>query len=254
MKKLNKNQDPFNAYSHYYNLLYKDKDYAREVDYIQNLLNQYDIINGDLLEFGSGTGKHGSLLTLHGHKIHGVERSAEMVSQTPISQDFTCEQGDICTIKINRSFDAVLSLFHVMSYQTTNENVTSVFARASEHLKAGGLFIFDFWYSPAVYSQQPSVRIKRMSDDTIEITRIAEPIIFSNENRVDVCYTIYAREIKSNQMTTLSETHPMRHFSLPEIDLLAKSNGFIRLRTEEFLTGKSASVDTWGVCVVLKRI
>lgn len=254
MNELSTDQNLFNAYGHYYNLLYKDKDYAGETEYIHNLLNQHDIINGDILEFGSGTGKHGNLLALQGHKIHGIERSAEMVSQASSCEGFTCEQGDICTIKINRRFDAVLSLFHVLSYQISNENVSAVFARASEHLKTGGIFIFDFWYSPAVYSQQPVVRVKRMLDDAVEITRIAEPIIYPNENRVDVCYTIYAREIASNKVSTLNEIHPMRHFSLPEIDMFAQSNGFALMRTEEFLTGKSAGVDTWGVCVILKRL
>jgi hypothetical protein len=71
---------------------------------------------------------------------------------------------------------------------------------------------------------------------------------------VDVNYTIYARDLESDTVQTLSETHPMRHFSLPEIDLLAQANGFARIAAEEFLTGKPAGEDTWGVCVTLKRI
>jgi hypothetical protein len=46
----------------------------------------------------------------------------------------------------------------------------------------------------------------------------------------------------------------MRHFSLPEIDLLANAHGFERVNTEEFLTGNPAGENTWGVCVTLKRI
>lgn len=246
--------DVFNAYSRYYDLLYKDKDYVGEAGYIQALLARHGKTQSSLLEFGSGTGKHGCLLAERGFSVHGIERSAEMVARANRSVGFTCQQGDICTIQMGRIYDAVLSLFHVVSYQTNNADVQAVFARAAEHLITGGLFVFDFWYSPAVYAQQPAIRVKRMADDQIEITRIAEPVIYPNENRVDVSYTIYARDIASGGVQTLSETHPMRHFSLPEIDLLAEANGFTRIAAEEFLTGKPAGDDTWGVCVTLKRI
>lgn len=243
----------FNAYSSYYDLLYRDKDYLGEVNYIQSLLNRQGITKGNLLEFGSGTGKHGRLLADRGYHVHGIERSAEMIAQAMSSNGFTCEQGDICTVQLGRIYDAVLSLFHVVSYQTSNADLMAVFARAADHLKKGGLFIFDFWYSPAVYKQRPVVRVKRMSDELVEITRIAEPILYPNENRVDVNYTIYAKDLLSGAIQSLSETHPMRHFSLPEIDLLASIHGFDCICAEEFLSGKPAGEETWGVCVTLKK-
>jgi SAM-dependent methyltransferase len=243
----------FNAYSRYYDLLYRDKDYVAEAEYIAGLLERFGVSGKRLLEFGSGTGKHGRLLAAHGYEVTGIERSAEMVAQAETASGFSCEQGDICTVQLGQTFDAVLSLFHVVSYQTTNDAVQAVFARAAEHLEADGLFVFDVWYSPAVYAQKPVVRVKRMADDELEITRIAEPALHSNENRVDVNYNIFARDIASGAVETITETHPMRHYSLPELDLLAQMNGFAVLRTEEFLTGNSPSEGTWSVCLVMKR-
>lgn len=244
----------FSAYSSYYDLLYRDKDYAGEAEYIRSVLTRHGIPQGDLLEFGSGTGKHGRLLAGKGYRVHGIERSAEMVAQAGQTGGFTCQQGDICAVRLGRTFAAVLSLFHVISYQTSNESLNAVFARAAEHLATSGLFIFDFWYSPAVYAQRPVVRVKRMADDQVEITRIAEPKLYSSENRVDVNYDIFARDLTTGAVQTLSETHPMRHFSLPEIDLLAAAHGFQRIGAEEFLTGSPPGEDTWGVCVTLQRV
>ena len=59
----------FDAYSRYYDLLYQDKDYDGEVDYIDSLLRKYKTPGNDLLEFGSGTGKHGRLLIEKGYNI-----------------------------------------------------------------------------------------------------------------------------------------------------------------------------------------
>lgn len=243
----------FDAYSRYYNLLYLDKDYAAEVDYLDRLLQRHGIGGKDLLEFGSGTGKHGRLLAERGYRVLGIERSAEMVAQTIPSNGFTCQQGDICTVRLGRSFDAVLSLFHVISYQTTNDAIKEVFARAAEHLRPGGLFVFDVWYSPAVHAQRPTVRIKRLEGEGVRITRIAEPKIHCNENQVDVNYSIFAEDLATGTVQTLTETHPMRHFSLPELSLLADMTGFERLAAEGFLTGAPPSEDTWGLCLVLKK-
>lgn len=243
----------FDQYSRYYNLLYRDKDYAAETGYLRDLLARHGIRSGDILEFGSGTGKHGRLLTEHGFNVHGIERSAEMVALANQTDGFTCEVGDILTARMGRTYDAVLSLFHVVSYQTTNEQVKAVLASAYEHLEPGGLFIFDIWYTPAVYAQGCTVRVKRMADSEVEITRVAEPEILPNENRVNVHYTVFSRQRADGVMHVLHETHGMRHFSIPEIDFAAEAAGFHRIAAEEFLTANAPGENTWGVCFVLKR-
>jgi len=129
-----KNNSIFNAYGHYYDLLYKDKDYSAEVNYIDSLLKEYTTSGNILLEFGSGTGRHGRLLAERGYKITGIELSESMVQKACQSNGFTSLQGDIRTIKLNRSYNAVVSLFHVVSYQVTNSDILSVFKNAAEHL------------------------------------------------------------------------------------------------------------------------
>ena len=244
----------FDAYSHYYDILYQDKGYEGEVEYIDSLLQAYSVSGCELLEFGSGTGKHGRLLAEKGYNIKGIELSNSMVQKAQKTDGFTCQQGDIRKISLGRSFDAVLSLFHVVSYQTTNADVQAVFQRATEHLEKGGLFVFDVWYSPAVYNLKPETRVKRMKNDEVEVIRIAEPNIRTNENRVDVNYTVLVKDKLSSENHTFSETHPMRHFSIPEIEHFAEINNFQVLKTEEFLTGNQPSEKTWGVCFILRKV
>lgn len=248
------NKSVFNIYSQYYDLLYKDKNYCAEAKYISSLLQRYNIPNGNLLEFGSGTGKHARFLVEYGYTVHGIERSKDMVENSEKFDGFTCEVGDIANSNVGIAFDAVLSLFHVISYQTNNSQLNAVFSNAAKHLKKEGLFIFDFWFSPAVYNLQPSVKVKRMSDKNVEITRIAEPVNHVNQNLVDVNYSIFVNNLISGSIDYFTELHTMRHFSLPEIDIYATKNGFEIIQFEEYLTGNTPSQDTWGVCVVLKKL
>ena len=251
MRKATKN---FLAYSRYYDLLYQDKDYKAEVRYLLNLLSRCSITSGRLLEFGAGTGKHGELLAEKGFDILGIELSSDMVARAPACQGLQIIQGDIATTTGKGIYDAVLSLFHVMSYQVESSQLLQVFQNAIKHLDIGGMFIFDFWYSPAVCEQRPSVKVKRIHDGGINITRLAEPKIISLENRVDVNYTIFVEDTKTGELTHFKEHHPMRHFTLPELDLIAEGVGFRRLLAEEFGTGNAPSELTWGVCVAFERI
>jgi len=245
--------EPFDAYGRYYDLLYRDKDYAAEVEYVHELLRRHGVAGRELLEFGSGTGKHGRLLAQRGYRVLGIEVAEQMVARAASAPGFETRQGDIRTVRLDRTFDAVLSLFHVVSYQTANDDVQAVFARAAEHLRHGGLFIFDVWYTPAVYAQRPEVRVKRLEDADVAIMRLAEPVVHPNENRVDVNYTIIARGSASGGCHEFAETHPMRHFSLPELDLFAQAAGFERVGAEAFLSGAAPSESTWGLCVILRR-
>lgn len=70
----------FKLYSQYYDLLYEDKDYIAEANYIADLINTYRPHSKSILELGSGTGKHAFLLAEQGYKILGLERSADMVA------------------------------------------------------------------------------------------------------------------------------------------------------------------------------
>jgi len=246
----------FKLYSQYYDLLYQDKNYRAEVDYVDQLIHQYRPKSTSILELGSGTGKHANLLAEKDYYILGLERSAEMVaiaSKTRLKNvDFIV--ADISDFQVNQSFDVALSLFHVISYLTDNQSLINTFGHVHRHLNKNGLFIFDVWHSSAVNFQVPEQRTKTLQNDVIQVTRHANPIIKAEQNMVEVNYAIEVKELKNGTTTNIDELHPMRHFSKPEIELLAYATGFEIVHSEEFLSKAIPSVETWGVCYILKKL
>jgi SAM-dependent methyltransferase len=243
----------FDAYSNYYDLLYENKNYEREVEYVAATIKEIQPTAKTILEFGSGTGLHGILLGKKGYEVFGIERSAEMVSKASL-RGFQSVVGDITAYSSDRKYDAVVSLFHVISYLTTNEQVVKCFRNANRHLTNRGIFMFDVWYTPAVYSLKPEVRMKEVGNDLIDVTRLASPEIDVNLNLVKVNYSVWVKEKATQKIDTFKETHPMRHFSIPEIDLLATLTGFEIDRVEEFVTKEEPSENSWGVCFILRKI
>ena len=251
--------DVFDRYAASYDLLYRDKDYAAETEYVARTLRAAEPKTRTLLEFGSGTGRHGRLLADQGFEVFGIERSKRMVesanaNRSPVrsSGSFDCEQGDIGTVKLGRKFDAVIALFHVMSYQTTDDPLRRAFANAAEHLN-GGLFLFDVWHGPAVVKQPPEIRTKQIENANTKLIRTATPKLRQENHIVAVCYTIVAESVQNGTNETFQEEHLIRYFFPEEIESLARDAAFTIERSEEFMTGRKPSEETWGVSYLLRK-
>ncbi|TWU17108.1 dTDP-3-amino-3,4,6-trideoxy-alpha-D-glucopyranose [Novipirellula galeiformis] len=255
--------ESFGAYSRYYDLLYQDKDYAGETEYIRSLLSRFAPRANHILELGCGTGKHACLLSQEGLHVTGVERSDEMfakASERVIENNASSRgrveitQGDARSVRLKQTFDCILSLFHVFSYQTSNQDVAAMLTTAKTHLTDGGVFIFDLWYGPAVLALLPSTRVKRMEDEHTEVLRIAEPTLDANRNVVDVHYTMLVTDKSDSSVKKLSESHRMRYFFAPEIELFAQSAGMRVIHSEQWMEAAPPSQATWGVTFVVENL
>lgn len=243
----------FNAYSTYYDLLYRDKDYAAESKFIAEILESHlGTKNGSILELGCGTGIHAEHLSNMGFDVTGVDLSAKMIdvarsrTSKKLNAKLGFEIGDVRSARLNSKFDSIISLFHVASYQTSNIDILSMFETASLHLKDGGIFIFDCWYGPAVLRNLPELRVKRINSELISILRIAEPTIFPNENIVKVNYTVQVKSTDGKCSEEFLESHNMRYFFSPEIEYYLQKSGMRLINRVEWLTGRPTGLDTWG--------
>jgi SAM-dependent methyltransferase len=170
-----------------------------------------------------------------------------------IQKAINFQVGDVRTVRVGQQFDSVISLFHVLSYQTTNADLQAEIATAATHLRSGGLFLFDFWYGPAVLTNLPEVRVKRIEDDDLEVTRIAEPQLRTEANQVTVNYHIFLRNRKTSELSEVRESHNMRYLFLPELEMILNSCGFKLLATGSWFSDKPASKDTWYVHAVARK-
>lgn len=251
----------FGNYARYYNLLYQDKDYVGEAKFIDQLIQANAPTSQSILELGCGTGTLALLLVKEGYNVCGVDLSTSMLQEarerfsqiTPkLKAKLTLLQGDIRTIRIDQQFDVIISVFHVFSYQVTNEDLASAFATVKAHLKPGGLFLFDCWYGPTVLTDCPTIRIKSLEDQDVKITRIAEPILHPNLNLVDVNYQIFIKNKNTNIVEELKETHRMRYLFKPEIDKLLTDTNLQLINSGEWMTERELGFDTWGVYFLIR--
>ena len=167
------------------------------------------------------------------------------LSDLEVREKMEFQQGDIREIDLHEQYDVVLSLFHVMSYQTTNEDLVAVFRSAKKHLKSGGVFLFDCWYGPGVLSDPPVTRVKRLEDETCKIVRLAEPEMHPNENLDDVNYQIIIEDKETGSVESIKEQHKMRFLFRPEIEMALMASGMEIIDYGEWMTGNIPSEKSW---------
>src|SRR5579875_3811763 len=247
----------FEAYAGYYDLLYRDKDYPAEAAYVHGLLARHGVpAGGRLLELGCGTGRHAAELARLGYCLHGIDASEAMVAQAEarkpgqLAKQLTMECADVRTVRLAAKFDAVISLFHVASYQVANADLLAMFRTAAHHLKRGGVFAFDCWYGPAVLADRPAVRVKRMEDAHVRVTRVAEPAFAPNENRVDVHYEVAVESKDKPDLRRVKEVHSMRYLFKPEVERFLDEAGLALLTGETWMSGTELGWSSWNAIFV----
>lgn len=247
----------FEEYSRYYDLFYAEKDYASEAAFVEDSIAKYRPGPLSILELGCGTGRHAREFVNRGHSVHGIDLSPGMlgstVPQTPAPGAFSCAVGDARTYRDSRIYDAVVALFHVMSYQVTNEDLLAALETAAVHLGRDGVLLFDAWYGPAVLTLKPERRERQVQAPGLEITRTATPTMFPEQDRVDVSYHVVVVDTKTGQRDAFDEVHCMRYLFSPEVEFLLNAAGFRLAMQCEFLSSHALGLGSWNACFVGKR-
>lgn len=249
----------FREYSNYYDLLYQDKNYKGETQYIHNLMKKYATnAPKKILNIGCGTGNHDIYFSNLGYNVYGIDISEEMISiarsKSMGLKNIHYRKGDGKTTNLNQKFDAVLSLFHTICYQTTEKDLIQYIKNTYRHLKKNGLFIFDIWYGPAVLNDLPKTKTKSVKNNSLHIARETTPTLFVNNNTVNVNFNISIKDNKSHSKKNITENHLVRYFFLPELKYYLSLCGFKLLTTTEWMkTGKTPDINSWNICLVAQK-
>ncbi|MFN3531097.1 MAG: class I SAM-dependent DNA methyltransferase [Candidatus Brocadia sp.] len=253
----------FDNYASYYDLLYRDKDYKAETYFINRLIREYMPHSKSILDLGCGTGYHAFFLAQEGYVLHGVDSSERMIMEAQrkcnnlpkeLANHLSFSLGDIRTLRLDKTFDVVVSLFHAINYQTKNKDLKATFSTVKEHLNPDGIFIFDSWYGPAVLTEKPAVRIKRIEDGRLQVTRIASPTLCPNENCVNIDYHFFIRDKITQNIEEFKECHKLRYLFLPEIIEFFANAGMKMILSQEWMTTHKPGINTWNVCFVGSKL
>jgi len=245
-------------YSEIYDLLYETKDYQGEVHLIEEVIRKYKPDAKKIIDYGCGTGMHTKALALKGYEISGIDKNENMLA---IAKQKLKEHENVHFYNTKErdqidpgSVDVCITLFDVISYMNTNEELRDFLTYVKSVLRSNGLFIFDFWYGPGVINLRPEKRWKELIAGNREILRLTEPVHDHENCIVSATHEtmIIERERIINRIT---ETHKMRYFFKNEIHIFLNCHGFEVLN---FGTWKdinaSPAISDWSALAVAQKV
>lgn len=235
--------DSFLRYSEWYDAFYRDKDYQAEAGFVFREVSAHANPRS-WLDVGCGTGKHLGCLAGMGLRVAGVDPSAKMIAQAREAYpDIPFERADAAGFSLPARFDAASLLFHVINYMTDDAQVVASLRNIRRHLAANGMLIFDFWHSGGVLHDPPRVTLKSRIVNGRPLHRIARPEEDRDAHRVRVHYEF--RLDDEDGKVIHSETHDIRHFSVPELTDHLRAAGLELLDAQGWMTGAPLGAQEW---------
>jgi SAM-dependent methyltransferase len=221
----------FEQYAPWYDLLYEDKDYVTESAFVDERLRAHGSVGGKLLDLGCGTGLHALEFARRGWDVTGIDLSDEMIRRAKTRPSrggrlVSFRQGDASEPGPERDFEAVVSLFHVASYQTSQAKLEGLLKTAFSALKPNGLLLFDYWYGGAVLAQGVETRVKVIERGPLRVTRIAQSDHEEMQAIVQVNYTLFCEDKIKSSIHRIDESHRMRYWFPFEIATSLNNTGF----------------------------
>ena len=248
------------AYALAYDLLNEGKPYKEEIDFVLSLYETF-IIHGaspiNVLDLGCGSGMHLSKLPPTVRKT-GVDLSESMLALASKKNipNATYVLANIGDFQTDEQFDLIYSLFHVMSYQTTEHDLGRVFTTMYKSLATNGLAIFDVWHRAAWDNDPPVTRMTSRKNSTVEVKRISSPVLDHLTGLVSIDMDLFVHEYGMDDETYVhfSEQHEMRSYTLQELALAAKLAGLDLVGCGPWMTA-SRQLDSsdWYGWIALKK-
>jgi len=228
---MKKRKEIFSKFAKYYDLIYSDKDYKKDSEFVQSIIKKYYKSDKriEILDVGCGSGGHAIILGQKGYRVTGMDLSSEMVAKAKekaknLDIDFCV--SDMTDFHFAQKYDVAVSLFCSMGYLNREVDMQKALQCIRNTLRPGGLLVFDFWNSIAVISQGPSTKVKNISyGKGNKIVRIATPDLDLANQVCRIKYHCLIIE-KDKLVDEFEEIHPLHFYSPFEIALLLKNCGF----------------------------
>ncbi len=117
------------------------EEYAEEAGFAATLLASASVTVGEVLELGSGGG-HNAVHLKERFAMTLVDLSEDMLEVSRrLNPECEHRQGDMRTVRLGRTFDAVF-VHDAVAYMTTEPDLRRAVQTAFEHCRPGGVAVF----------------------------------------------------------------------------------------------------------------
>ena len=246
--------DAYTGFAEVYDLFMDQVPYEKWSRRITEILIEYGISDGLVLDLGCGTGSMTELLADAGYDMIGVDASEEMLE---LAYEKRAESGhdilyllqDMREFELYGTVRAIISVCDSLNYITEEEDLLQVFRLVWNYLDPDGVFFFDM---NTIYKYS-----KMLGETTIAENREEGSFIWENYydpeeqlNQYDL--TLYIRD-EDDRYTRFEETHIQKAYALERVLELLQQAGMKAEQIFDSDTGKEVTDTTGKFCIAARK-
>ena len=129
----------YKEFAKYYDKFYKNKNYAKETEFLISFIHK----NDEIIDIGCGTGIHAYLLQQKGFKVDGLDINQQMldIAKTRVHSNFYLQ--NVLDLNINKKYNVIISMFAVLNHLKDTKELKKALLNLKNILTDDGKILID---------------------------------------------------------------------------------------------------------------
>ena len=252
--------DAYTSFAAVYDTFMDNIPYEEWKSYLKELLKEYGVQDGLVLDLGCGTGTMTELLAADGYDMIGVDNSEEMLE---IAREKQIKSGheilyllqDMREFELYGTVGAVFSICDSLNYITEPEELKQVFRWVNNYLDPGGIFIFDF---NTEYKYREVLGDQTIAEAREDCSFIWDNYYYEEERINEYELNLFIREDAESETEgdlyrRFREIHFQRAYTLEEITRIVEESGLQFVTAYEAFTKEPPSKNSERIYVIARE-
>lgn len=243
--------DAYTSFSQVYDLFMDNVPYEEWGRFLAELLKEYGIEDGLLLDLGCGTGKLTRIMESYGYDMIGLDNSYEMldIAKQQSADSILYLMQDMREFELYGTVRGIYSACDCINYILDEDELRDVFALANNYLDPRGIFVFDI-NSPYKYREL-------LGENTFAETREEGSFIWENyydeeEQINEYDLTLYIKT-EDEKFLRFQEEHYQKSYELSTIKRLIEEAGMEFVAAYDAYTKDPVSEECEKILVIARE-
>jgi ubiquinone/menaquinone biosynthesis C-methylase UbiE len=212
-----------------YDLIYSEKDYDAEAQYVVEAIHERIPAAVRLLDVACGTGEHAHRFAgTHGFQTTGIDVEPAFVSLAQRKvPSATFVAASMTDFDLGTTFDAVVCLFSSIGYVRTVANLRHAITAMARHVAPAGVLVVEPWFEPGAMQHGQVTCLVREGPEG-SVCRMTHTEIDGNVSRLHFEYLVGT----PSGVERLSEHHELGLFSREDMVEAFRQAGFAHVEMD----------------------
>ena len=248
--------EAYTNFAEVYDTFMDNIPYEKWAEYLHEIMEEYNIREGTLLELGCGTGNMTEQLASMGYDMIGVDNSEDMLElamekRLKTGHDILYLLQDMQSFELYGTVKAVVSVCDSVNYVTDEAELKEVFRLVNNYLDPRGIFIFDF---NTEYKYREILGDRVIAEERDECSFIWDNYYNEQDKINEYELTLF---VKSKEDPGLyrkyQEVHYQRAYTLEKIKTLIEKAGLRYIAAYDAYTKKAPMYTSGRICVIAQE-